>query len=122
MGSKGYEVTVVGEDFEQDWREEDSAETFFQGQPSLEGAHRRIEQRKPWEDPRQAYHNAKGIPTLQIQNQIANIRKPYAKNSAETEPQVEPHGPKKARLSSNSQMEDGQTESGRTQPKKKETQ
>lgn len=44
---------------------------------------------------------AKGIPTPQIQKQVAKIRKRYAMNLAEIPSQAAAHGPKKARLSSN---------------------
>lgn len=53
---------------------------------------------------KQAYYNdAKGIPTLEIRNQIANIRKRYGRDLAETPPVVVPHGPKKETSSPDSQ-------------------
>lgn len=63
----------------EDWSEEYSEERAYGTQKNLEGAHYRREQREPWVDQKQCY-NAKGIPTPEIRNQIANIRKRYRKD------------------------------------------
>lgn len=86
---------IVGGDLED--RSEEESEARAHGiQNDLEGAHFRREQREPWADHKQAcYNDAKAIPTPEIRNQIAHIRKRYGRDLAETPPQVAPHGSKK---------------------------
>ena len=105
--------------------EEDFKKVEYGSQDSEEG--QQSGQRKPLLDQKQAYYIDQGIPPPEVQKQIANTRKRFLMNMAETQAQA-PSSFKEGRLLASKQTESNpeaeqiearRIEAGKTQPRQR---